>query len=253
MDLTCSICLNEISKISDKKTLECEHMFHKECFLYYSNNKLNNLKNINCPNCNYKKNNNIIIKNYNNDYFEKIKIENNTIIEKLKKFFNIEDMLKFLSYLNNHVYISGSFILSVILNENYANNDIDIYIDNQYDYIKVLKFLIRSNYKLKDDNNNRYFKYNNKNLIIFVDTFINKNNENIKIDIIYCKNNKRIIRDYFDLDIVKNYYNGEDFYVYNKMKLLNKVDYIHINKITEKIKNRIIKYQNRGFNISIIN
>ena len=29
MDLTCSICLEEITNFNTKKTLSCEHMFHK--------------------------------------------------------------------------------------------------------------------------------------------------------------------------------------------------------------------------------
>lgn len=256
MDLTCSICLTDILDFKDKKTLTCEHMFHKLCYQNYNNNQISQLKNTKCPNCKYQKTTNIIINNkyYNITYFEKIEIKNNSIIDKLKKFFTISDMLKFLSYLNKNVIISGSFILSVILDENYSNNDIDIYIDNQTEYIKMLKFLVRTNYKLKEDKNlNFHFKYNNKNLIIFVDTWEKINNENIKIDIIYCKNNKDLIKDYFDLDIVKNFYNGSDFYVYNKDKLINKFDYIPYNHITEKIKNRIIKYQNRGFNITITN
>lgn len=252
MDLTCSICLNEITNFIDKKTLSCEHMFHKNCFQDYSINNLNNLNIIRCPNCNNKNDSNIIIEKDKKRKFQQIQIKNNNIIDKLRKFFNISNMLKFLSYLNENVYISGSFILSTILNENYVNTDIDIYIDNQYDYIKMLKFLIRSNYKLINDNN-IYFKYDTKNLIILVDTFVHNQNENMKIDIIYCKNNKEVIRDYFDLDIVKNYYDGENFYIYNLIKLVNKVDYIYSHDITEKIKNRIIKYQNRGFNISIIN
>ena len=254
MDLTCSICLTEINDFKDKKTLACEHMFHKDCYKNYSINQISQLKNTKCPNCNYHKTTNIILnKNFYNILpFEKIEIKNNNIIDKLNKFFTISEMLKFLSYLNDNVCISGSFILSTILDEDYTNNDIDIYIDNQTEYIKMLKFLIRTNYKLIDDKN-FLFKYNNKNLIIFVDTFIKKNNENIKIDIIYCKNNKELIKNYFDLDIVKNFYNGYDFYVYNKDKLINKFDYISYNEITEKIKNRIIKYQNRGFNITINN
>ena len=139
-----------------------------------------------------------------------------------------------------------SNLLSTILNENYSNTDIDIYVDNQFDYIRLIKFLVRSKYTLKGnilDN----FSYNyliNNNLIIYVDTFIKTTNNNIKIDIIYCKNNIKVIEN-FDLDIVKNFYNGSNFYVYDLTKILYKTDHINESTITEIKQKRIIKYRNR--------
>ena len=41
----CAICLENIDTISSKKTLECEHSFHKFC--------INMVKNHKCPLCNY--------------------------------------------------------------------------------------------------------------------------------------------------------------------------------------------------------
>lgn len=249
MDLTCSICLEEIININTKKTLSCEHMFHKECINKYLNNDYK------CPLCKNKNDNtNIIIKNKSNNIFQKIEIKNNTIVNKLKKFFTNNQILEFLQHLNTNTIISGSFILSTILNENYSNTDIDIYVDNQFDYIRLIKFLVRSKYTLKGnilDN----FSYNyliNNNLIIYVDTFIKTTNNNIKIDVIYCKNNIKVIEN-FDLDIVKNFYNGSNFYVYDLTKILYKTDHINESTITEIKQKRIIKYRNRGFNIDIIN
>lgn len=249
MDLTCSICLEEIINFNTKKTLLCEHMFHKKCIneflnIYYK-----------CPLCKNKNNtSNILIKNNSNSIFQKIKIKNNTIVNKLKKFFTNNQILDFLSYLNKNTIISGSFILSTILNENYLTNDIDIYIDNEFDYIRLIKFLVRSKYILKEDQIDNYYnnEINNKKLIIYVDTFFKNDNNDIKIDVIYCKNNLKVITDCFDLDIVKNYYNGYNFYVYNLTKILYKIDYIEQSKITDKVKKRIIKYRNRGFNIDIL-
>lgn len=252
MDLTCSICLEEITNFNTKKTLSCEHMFHKNCINNYINN------NYKCPICRNDKSSNIIINSTKElNLFQKIKLKNNSFVDKLKKFFTIPQLLEFMTYLNKNTIISGSFILSTILNEDYSNNDIDIYVDNEFDYIRLLKFLVRSKYILNDQSiNNIAYNYldflNSKNLIIYVDTFFNNNNNSIKIDLIYCKSNTQVICNCFDLDIVKNYYDGYNFYVYNLTKLLYKIDYIENNRITEKVKNRIIKYRNRGFNIDIL-
>lgn len=251
MDLTCSICLEEINNFNTKKTLSCEHMFHKNCINKYINN------NYKCPICRTNNSSNIINIKKNLGLFQRIKLKNNTLVDKLKKFFTISQILEFMSYLNKNTIISGSFILSTILNEDYSNNDIDIYVDNEFDYIRLLKFLIRSKYTLKEQTfEDHFYKYldflNSKNLIIFVDTFFKNNNNSIKIDLIYCKSNIQVICNCFDLDIVKNYYDGYNFYIYNLTKLLYKIDYIDNNRITEKIKNRIIKYRNRGFTIDIL-
>jgi len=39
----CAICLDNINNINNKKTLECEHSYHKEC--------INKVKNKKCPLC----------------------------------------------------------------------------------------------------------------------------------------------------------------------------------------------------------
>lgn len=44
MDFNCVICLEDIVNYNDKKTLDCEHMFHKACINQIVNNK--------CPLCN---------------------------------------------------------------------------------------------------------------------------------------------------------------------------------------------------------
>jgi hypothetical protein len=61
MDFNCVICLENIINYNDKKTLDCEHMFHKECINKIVNNK--------CPLCNHQ----IIddkLKEYENLYLE---------------------------------------------------------------------------------------------------------------------------------------------------------------------------------------
>ena len=78
MDLNCAICFESIDNFKDKKTLACEHMYHKDCINKVQNNK--------CPLCK----GDIVddrIKAYENLYFSVCKqlrfveIEN----EKLKK------------------------------------------------------------------------------------------------------------------------------------------------------------------------
>lgn len=50
MDITCCICLEDILYIKDKKTLNCEHIYHKICIKEYL--KFNNYTNyIHCPIC----------------------------------------------------------------------------------------------------------------------------------------------------------------------------------------------------------
>jgi hypothetical protein len=253
MELTCVICLEDIVKFNNKKTLKCEHMFHKKCLNnFYEKNIYINYE---CPICKEidSKCNIFLRPDQNKSKFEKIILHNNNLITNLKKFFKIPVLLEFLSHLNDNAIISGSFILSTILNETYENNDIDIYIDNHYKYFKLFKFLVKSDFQLtRSTDNYKYLNNNKQNLIYCVDTFIYKNNENIKIDIIYNKLNKMVIRDCFDLDIVKNYYNGTDYYVYNLTKLVYKKDYIHESKLNPKTEKRIIKYRNRGFEISIL-
>lgn len=270
MDFNCPICFEEIVNFSDKMTLKCEHMFHKKCINNIKNNKYNNI----CPLC--KQNNinkNIIYEDKKiNEYgFSIVSLRKTDIFFKLEKYFGDEELAEFASYLNNNVVLSGSFVLSSILNEQYENNDIDIYIDEQFQYINMLKFLYKSNFIFKNNNttcntnSKKYKKYNilsnnpdtinntNHDIIHLVDTFIHKDDLNLKIDIIYSENNSIVIKEYFDLDIVKNYFNGSDFYVYNPTKLLYKIDDCKLNTLNKKRQERIEKYRNRGFNITIMN
>ena len=88
MDLNCVICLEKIINFSEKKTLQCEHVYHKNCINQVQNNK--------CPLCKKE----IVdgrLRRYQSLYFDMLKqlkvieIEN----EKLKKIENVdEDFLK---------------------------------------------------------------------------------------------------------------------------------------------------------------
>ena len=55
-----------------------------------------------------------------------------------------------------------------------------------------------------------------------------------------------------DFDILKNFYNGTDYYIYDLTKLMYKIDYIYKIKITKNIESQIIKLKSRGFNITVL-
>ncbi len=94
MDLNCSICLENIINFKEKKTLECEHVYHKDC--------INQVKNNKCPLCKGEIVNDKI-KAYENLYFSMCKqlrlmeIEN----EKLKKIGDPDD--NFLKNINDSI------------------------------------------------------------------------------------------------------------------------------------------------------
>jgi hypothetical protein len=84
MDFTCAICLEDIINYNDKKTLDCEHMYHKDCINQVQNNK--------CPLCNK----HIIddkLKECENlykdvcKYLELTEIENKKLKKKIKKLY----------------------------------------------------------------------------------------------------------------------------------------------------------------------
>ncbi len=87
MDFNCAICFEDIINYNDKKTLDCEHMYHKNCINQVQNNK--------CPLCNER----IIddkLKEYENLYLDICKqlelkeIEN----EELKEIVESDEFLK---------------------------------------------------------------------------------------------------------------------------------------------------------------
>jgi hypothetical protein len=246
MDTICSICLEDIINISDKLTLSCEHFYHKDCINKYMNTF--------CPLCKTSLiKSNIYYVNTTNDYnFKNIVLLTNKLNEKLLSYFNLTERILFLQLLNKNVVLSGSFILSIILNEFYDSQDLDIFIDNYSDYKILKKFLKDCKYKKNNEyyiNNHKYSDNYNGNQINKVLTF-NKNNR--KIDIIFNKNNYILFKYNTDLDILKNYYDGKYFYIYDKTKLELKIDYISKSKLTQSIINRIIKYRQRGFQIYIV-
>ena len=171
---------------------------------------------------------------------------------KLSKWFiNINYFNKIL---NNNCIISGSFIIELLLNDNYNNNDLDIY-TNSNNLYKLLEYLKIEKYDIyyKKRNNIDYRLHINNN-IKHVYYFINKK-KNTYIDIILCNNPTETVK-YFDLKICKNYYNGKNIFVLypciiqKKVENIDNTDYDNIYKISYT-KNRMNKYISRGFKFII--
>jgi hypothetical protein len=83
IDLTCIICLEVIINYKDKRTLSCEHMFHKKCYETYNKNT--------CPIC--KKENHYNNDSDNNDY--------NNIDDYIIEELDIHDFQYYINNINN--------------------------------------------------------------------------------------------------------------------------------------------------------
>lgn len=106
MDLNCAICFESIDNFKDKKTLTCEHMYHKDCINQVQNNK--------CPLCK----GDIVddrIKAYENLYFS---------VCKQLRFVEIEnEKLKKTDYIDNNILKSiNDGIINSIKKNKYVKN-----------------------------------------------------------------------------------------------------------------------------------
>lgn len=184
--------------------------------------------------------------------------------DNINKFFNILE--------ENKAIISGSFILSCILNEEYKcelnyNSDIDIYIYNKDEeldnnFSPICNFLYED-CSFKDSSATRGC-YDEFTEISFVRTYTNFQytkhcNKVTKFDVINVNKEdvKGTINKVFDFDILKNL-----FYISNGKLILNVND---LGNILRKIINfnstlnlestiqRMNKYKNRGFTVEIPN
>jgi hypothetical protein len=256
MDLTCIICLEEIDNISNKKTLECEHMFHKECYLRYINYKPNHLI---CPICNIPiihniiKTNIIIPKNTKTNYgFNLIYLKNFQLINYLNRF-NIysNDINK---YLNQNLILSHDFLLLTILNKPLSINKLKFYTNyysNSCEYHEFKHYLIsRCNYDTET-----FLIEDTKKTYKTKEVLYNQNNPLKKIYIYTFKQNiKKFIRDKFPLNIIKNYYDGSDIYAYDTTAIINKTDYLKRDPNTHIFYNRMyIKYIKYSIQIKLLN
>ena len=168
------------------------------------------------------------------------------------------DFDKFVQIMNKHnLIISGSFIVQVLLNENYGTSDIDVWSNNisqnllkEFQEVLNLKFDLYADLTIQG------------NAQVYGNIGINKiyNNDNIygnlNVQLIETKNNNINYLDSFDLDICKNYWDGKTFHVNNLNNLINKkavfkMSYAVIDKFNcTKMLERIIKYKKRNFEIN---
>ena len=80
---------------------------------------------------------------------------------------------------------------------------------------------------------------------------MNNNNYNNQIKITYNTNNYLLLKYGHHLDILKNYYEGNYFYIYDQTKIELELDYLSKVKLTIDIKEEIIEYRNNGIKILI--
>lgn len=176
----------------------------------------------------------------------KTTVYNKNINNQLSKYFS--DINEFIKLLNNDCVVSGSFVLKNINNDKFKSNDIDIYC-KEYNISNILRYLLNENYKLISsiECKNKY-DYNPE-----IKNVIALRKKSKSIDLVICRNNLKCIS-LFDLNIVKNYYNG--YYVYikypkNVFKKKEKINLVMGNKLNYKTYLRIQKYIKRGYNIKI--
>lgn len=251
--IKCSICLENIINTSNKLTLDCEHSFHKNCINKYFDTS--------CPYCKQSFiNSNIYyintISNNANSSFKTIILVNNSILTKLNNFFPLDITLKFFKLLNKNVIISGQFLLSIIQNSNENIQELDIYIDKYYHYKKIKNFLQYNTYYKKNNLLNcNCNSYTNLSYLNFSDQIINNiktyKYKNYQINLIFNTNNDYTIKCLIKLDILKNYFNGNYFNIYDVFKIESKRDFISKNKLDNHIKNIILYYRNLNYKIFI--
>mgnify|MGYP003337506058 CR=1 FL=1 len=145
-NLECIICLDNIINISNKNTLKCEHSFHKTCINKYFGTS--------CPICKQEfiTSNIYYINTIDNTHFKNVILLKNTLVKKLNRFFILDHVLQFLNLLNSKVLLSGKLLLSIIQNSNELINELDIYIDNYYEYKIIQNFLRYIHYTESNDN-----------------------------------------------------------------------------------------------------
>lgn len=144
-------------------------------------------------------------------------------------------------------FISGSFVIQSILNENY-DSDIDIYVlyneDDMNlldDYLEEFEIGKYSDYDFTEDHSD-FFKV--------VDYNINDN----RIQLIYIKYDFKKFINHFDFDICKNYYDikNNSFYSHAINQVLYKKFEFKVGQwVFENTCIRAEKYQNRGFKMNI--
>ncbi len=165
-------------------------------------------------------------------------------------------------------FISGSFIIQCILNEEWKGSDVDIYVPTIGNQIRV----DHSPFSKVDD-----FMYKNMNMKDgYIDSYPEVLHSGLKwvrnyVDYIYDSNGKQtyekrvriqiigieisknisqavqFVEETFDFDICKNVYSFEGIYVKNIKEILSKTTSFKSSKLHDSSVNRCKKYEERGF------
>lgn len=248
-NLECIICLDNIINISNKNTLKCEHSFHKTCINKYFGTS--------CPICKQEfiTSNIYYINTIDNTHFKNVILLKNPLVEKLNRFFILDHVLQFLNLLNLKVLLSGKLLLSIIQNSNELINELDIYIDNYYEY-KIIKNFLRCIHYTESNNNILSIDYLSNNDSIEINNpsiykIKNFTSNGLNINLIYNVNNLYVIQNNIKLDILKNYFDGNYFNVYNLSKIELQIDYIIKDKLDNQLKEVIFYYRNINYKIYI--
>lgn len=193
----------------------------------------------------------------------------NTIHKRLKTILNEHYETFMQLMIDNNAFISGSFIIQCILNEDWSNisntTDIDIYVpynDNnvrghifengtQY-YYNTLEDYIFSIMDLYEDNNKAIKRYtirkNDRDLPTITNVRSYDNPEGAHLQVISIDKDDGHFYDAFDFDVCKNmYYPGKKLFIYNMDNVLNKVTTFNATFNLRLSIARYYKYINYGF------
>jgi len=193
-------------------------------------------------------------KKLDNKIFERCK---NSLYRKFRSNGNIFNDIN--EILSDNIVITGSMIISGILNDHYYGEtryiDIDIFANHHDElYYELLYILNTSNVIRKKEYCKHTYNYNIESIVDYniYNIYDIQNKWIIKIDLLTIDiKPSEFIKNTSDLNIVKNYYNGRSIYSLYHINLINHYENITHMPETEDSYYRIIKYVKRGFHFSI--
>lgn len=159
-----------------------------------------------------------------------------------------------ISDVSERIVISGSFLLQMLIGEKFGGSDVDIFCNE--DQEGKLDEIFEGYEKKNIRKTTRYFGtmpgtkhlLNIKRIIHYIKDGVVYE----CIMIIDKVNIKSFIGYSFDLDIVRNYISNDGIKIFNINSIITRTEYLHINQIDGfKMRSRIKKYHNRGFNFII--
>lgn len=202
--------------------------------------------------------NNLVIKIFKFHLLNRLKSKSKKLT--IEKIFNNKHngIYDGINYDVKDIVITGSTLWSILLNEEWENSDIDIFVGANIDKDKqfygiydssISKFGKLLGYKLLntfvDDSKIKNWKISSGVLMYesCVTKLINKSGEKLFDIVIHNINNLYQKINQFDIVGCSCYYNGKELYISNPKETLNKKSFINESLINP---NRILKYMNRG-------